>query len=83
MLNKRIKEAMKKDDPNISELGQRLNSSRTKVLQDLKRSMNEYISIDLYNRLTDQNMNKEDNTAAQDDLEKVISSLFELKLTQT
>ena len=83
MLNKKIKEAMKKDDPNISELGQRLNSSRTKVLQDLKRSMNEYISIDLYNRLTDQNMNKEDNTAAQDDLEKVISSLFELKLTQT
>ena len=83
MLNKRIKEAMKKDDPNISELGQRLNSSRTKVLQDLKKSMNEYISIDLYNRLTDQNMNKEDNTAAQDDLEKVISSLFELKLTQT
>ena len=54
MLNKKIKEAMKKDDPNISELGQRLNSSRTKVLQDLKRSMNEYISIDLYNRLTDQ-----------------------------
>ena len=77
-----MKQAMKDEDPNIAQLGQRLNSSRTEVLKDLKQSMKELIPEDLVNRLSNQDrMNERGRSDAQEDLEKVISDLFELKLT--
>ena len=78
-----MKQAMKDEDPNIAQLGQRLNSSRTEVLKDLKQSMKEHIPEDLLNRLTNQEtINEGGNSDAQEDLEKVIYDLFELKLTE-
>ena len=77
-----MKQAMKDEDPNIAQLGQRLNSSRTEVLKDLKQSMKELIPEDLLNRLSNQDrMNERGRSDAQEDLEKVVSDLFELKLT--
>jgi len=83
MLNHKIKQAMKEEDCNIAVLGQKMNSSRSEVLKDLKTSMNEYISEELIERLTNQQEMDEDNTRAQKDLEKVISELFELKISQS
>ena len=54
MLNQKIKQAMKEEDSNIAVLGQKMNSSRIEVLKDLKTSMNEYISEELLERLTNQ-----------------------------
>ena len=83
MLNQKIKKAMEDEDCNIAVLGQKMNSSRSEVLKDLKTSMNEYISEELLERLTNQQEMDEDNTNAHKDLEKIISELFELKISQS
>ena len=74
---------MKEEDCNIAVLGQKMNFSRIEVLKDLKTSMNEYISKELLERLTNQQEMDDDNTSAHKDLEKVISELFELKISQS
>ena len=74
---------MEDEDCNIAVLGQKMNSSRSEVLKDLKTSMNEYISEELLERLTNQQEIDEDNTNAHKDLEKIISELFELKISQS
>ena len=74
---------MREEDSNVGLLGQKLNTTRTELLKELKTSMNDYISEDLLTRLTKQEIVDEDHKNAQKELEKVVSQLFELKLSHT
>ena len=82
-MNQKIKQAMREEDSNVGLLGQKLNTTRTELLKELKTSMNDYISEDLLTRLTKQEIVDEDHKNAQKELEKVVSQLFELKLSHT
>ena len=74
---------MNEEDSNVGLLGQKLNTTRTELLKELKTSMNDYISEDLLTRLTKQEIVDEDHKNAQKEFEKVVSHLFELKLSHT
>ena len=74
---------MSEEDSNVGLLGQKLNTTRTELLKELKTSMNDYISEDLLTRLTKQEILDEDHKNAQKEFEKVVSQLFELKLSHT
>ena len=81
MLNKQMKDAMNNEEPDMAQLGQRLNSGRSKVLEALKSSINEHIPCDLMIVLTDQeNREEKEIASANADLENIVEALYELKV---
>ena len=81
MLNTQMREAMKNDESDMTQLGQRLNTARTKLLQDLKTSINECIPSEVISAVTEeQDIGQENMRKANEDLERIIGELFELKL---
>ena len=76
-----MKDAMKNEEPNMVELGQKLNTGRTKVLQDLKSSVDDYIPPDLISVLTDQgSIDEKERLRANEDLEKIVQGIYEMKI---
>jgi len=76
-----MRDAMNKEDPEMAQLGQRLNSGRTKVLEALKSSINDHIPYDLLSILTDQeNREEKEISSADADLENIVEALYELKI---
>ena len=76
-----MREAMKNEESDMAQLGQRLNKARTKLLQDFKTSINECIPSDIISAVTEeQDMGQEEKLKTNEDLERIVGELFELKL---
>merc|ERR1712150_91278 len=82
MLNKQMRDAMKNEETNMAGLGHKLNSARTQLLNDLKTSISDHIPSDIISVLTDDqpDIPADKFKNADEQLERIIGELFDLKL---
>ena len=77
-----MREAMKNEEPDMAELGRKLNVARSKLLQDLKTSLNELIPPEVISIVVaEKEVEEESVVKADQELEKIVGELFEMKLT--
>ena len=77
-----MREAMNNEEPDMAKLGRKLNVARSKLLQDLKTSLNELIPPEVISIVVaEKEVEEERVVKADQDLERIVGELFEMKLT--
>ena len=77
-----MREAMNNEEPDMDKLGRKLNVARSKLLQDLKTSLSEVIPPEVISIVVaEKEVEEERVVKADQDLEKIVGELFEMKLT--
>ena len=84
MLNTRMRDAMKNEEPDMSQYGRKLNDTRAKLLKDLKTSINDLIPSEILEYIAKEEVNEtieEVNVKSADQmLQEVVEELFDMRL---